>query len=724
MNQKISIRGMLTACLLFSVFCVRAQTAEDTTARKLGEVVIKSFIKTDKESLSDVHQNLIVAGKKNEVILVQNLNANLAEKTGRQIFAKIPGAFVYDMDGSGNQVNLATRGLDPHRSWEYNVRQNGIMTNSDIYGYPASHYSPPMESIRKIELIRGTSSLQYGAQFGGMINYITKTADSTKPISFESINSTGSYGLFSSYNAIGGRLGKWQYYAYYHKRISEGYRKNARSDAEGQFFSLQYLASPRFSVKAEVGRSTYRFRIPGPLTDAMFEADPRQSTRSGNYFNPDIFVPSVSFDWKAGQNTRLSWVTSAILGHRSSVQYIALANLPDDPTKNRQVDIDGFNSYTSELKLVQNYQIGQVKSVLATGVRYIHNRLHRRQQGKGTTGTLFDLSTTGAWGRDLQYETGNVALFAENLFYITPRLKVSPSFRIESGRTDMTGTISYYDPVKLPTSIKHSFPLFGATAQYQLQQSLELYAGWAQAYRPVLFSDIIPPTALDRTNPDLKDAYGSNAEIGIRGRTERLNFDLTYFQIDYRNRIGSVVLPDASTGQNYVYKTNTGTSVTKGLEIFGEYALYSGNNGQVSLFTSTSYFDASYTKGTVVVSGENKSIVGNKLETVPQWISRSGLNIQYRKFSASLQYSYVAKSFSDALNTGTPSADGAKGIVPAYSLIDLNTSIGIAKNYIFKLGINNLTNTQYFTKRPTGYPGVGVWSSDGRSIVGSFVVQI
>ena len=72
------------------------------------------------------------------------------------------------------------------------------------------------------------------------------------------------------------------------------------------------------------------------------------------------------------------------------------------------------------------------------------------------------------------------------------------------------------------------------------------------------------------------------------------------------------------------------------------------------------------------------------------------------------------------MNTVTPSADGAKGLVPAYSLVDLNFSLKFSTNYSLKLGINNLTNEQYFTKRPTGYPGVGVWSSDGRSIVATF----
>lgn len=725
----------LSLILFFISFVALGQKSEaDTTSSKqLEEVEVKAFKKQNEalQPLNDVHNNFIFSGKKHEVIDVQNLNANISEKTGRQIFAKVAGAFVYDMDGSGNQMNIATRGLDPHRSWEYNVRQNGIMTNSDIYGYPASHYSPPMESIQRIELVRGTASLQYGAQFGGMINYITKKADSTKRVSFESTSSMGSYGLFSTYNAVGGKIGKLKYYAYIQKRVSEGYRKNANSDAEAQFLTLEYDFSPKLRAKAEFGRSSYVYRIPGPLTDAMFYQDPRQSTRSRNYFSPDINVPSLSFDWKINETTQLNWTTSAVLGTRRSVQIVALANVPDviDPAtnqyKNRQVDIDNFNSYASELRLTKYYAIGNFKNTLVSGLRYINNDLHRQQLGKGTTGSDFDLTLVDpAWGRDLHYKTQNVAFFVENIFYVTPKFNISPALRIENGVTKMSGYIKYLVPEKVPNEIKHAFPLFGVNSQYKFSNQLKIYGGWSQAYRPVIFSDIIPATTLDVTDKNLKDASGYNAEIGIRGNhQQKIYFDITYFQIGYNNRIGSLILPDAN-GSNYVYKTNVGSSLTKGLEVFIETKAVQSKNSTVSIFTATSYFDASYVKGSVTLNGENKSIVGNRLETVPKWISRNGITLSHKTLSATLQYSYVADSYSDALNTETPSVDGAKGLVPAYSLFDFNASLKIAQHYTFKLGVNNFTNTQYFTKRPTGYPGVGVWSSDGRSIVATLQFKI
>jgi Fe(3+) dicitrate transport protein len=115
------------------------------------------------------------------------------------------------MDGTGNQINIATRGLDPHRGWEINIRPNDALTNSDMYGYPASHYNIPMEAVDRIQL-RGTGSLQYGAQFGGMLNYITKRADTTKRIAFESVNSAGSFGcsaVFQKASAVLSCPGIW-----------------------------------------------------------------------------------------------------------------------------------------------------------------------------------------------------------------------------------------------------------------------------------------------------------------------------------------------------------------------------------------------------------------------------------------------------------------------------------------------------------------------------------
>ena len=696
----------------------------------LDSITIKSYLYLNNVKPLQAEQGTyIFSGKKTEVISFAQIPADVTNKTGRQIFAKIPGVFVYDMDGSGNQVNIAARGLDPHRGWEFNTRKDGIITNSDMYGYPASHFSMPFESLERVELVRGTGSLQYGAQFGGMINYITKQGDTSRPFSFENTTTAGSFNLLSSYNAIGGKIGKFRYYAYIQKKSRDGYRKNEHTNSESEAVILTYEPTSKISIRAEWARSTYRYRIPGPLNDSMFAADPTQATRSRNYFSPDIHVPSITINWQVTNNTKLQLTTSAVLGARNSVQFDKPTNIKDSIVtatlqyNNRQVDIDNFNSYTTELRLLQHYSIGKKKASLVTGIQYMNNDLHRRQLGKGTTGSDYDLSlVTLGFGRDVHLKTHNIAVFAENKFQLNPQLSVNIGARMEMGQTAMSGIIGYYPENKIPVSMKHNFPLLGANINYSIAANAELYAGFSQSYRAMLFKDLIPASLYEKVDPNIKDSKGYNAELGFRGSWKFLRWDVTGYLLQHQNRFGTLALTD-NFGTFYTYRTNIGNSFTSGAEIFiqGDWIL--GKKLGLSVFTSTAFNHARYTDAIVKSGTVNVSIQGNKVESAPDIISRNGLTLRYQKISWSVLYSYTAESFADPLNTIQPAkATGAVGLVPAYGIADMNINIRFSKNLELKANINNFTNQQYFTKRPMFYPGPGVWPSDGRN--GSVTVAI
>lgn len=672
---------------------------------------------------------LLVTGKKNEVISLQRLDVNMAERSPRQIFAKVPGVFVYDMDGTGNQINIATRGLDPHRGWEFNIRQNGVIVNSDLYGYPASHYALPMEAVGRIELVRGTGSLQYGAQFGGLLNYVTKQPDTTKAFGFESANTAGSFGLLSTYNAMGGKVGKLQYYAYFSLRHNNGYRNHAGTDYDAQGVMLRCEATQNLVLKAEFSRSNYLYQIPGPLTDSMFAADPTMATRARNYFNPEIYVPSLSAEWRPNSNTHMQLLVSALLGNRNSVQFDRPATIPDaiNPATGtyaqRQVDIDNFNSFTAEYRLLHNYNLGNQTAILAAGFQLINNDLHRRQLGKGTTGSDFNLSIdANGWGRDLHFKTQNIAFFAENTFNLTSHLSVGAGVRVENGASKMLGVIKTVPSENIPAEITHRFPLLGATAGYKIDETQNLYAGWTQSYRPVLFKDLIPATPYDIVDPDMKDANGYNAELGYRGARGGLQWDVNAFYLQYNDRPGSL-----TTGQNdtvYILRTNIGDAHTYGLECYVEYGFALGTRTRLSAFTSTSVMEARYQNGAVRNGQENTDISGNRVESAPRLISRNGVTLRHRGHSVSVLYSYTGETYADPLNTEKPSASGSVGLVPAYHLVDLNATLFLTSLLSCRLSVNNLFDASYFTKRPQFYPGPGVWSSDGRGANVTLVVRL
>ncbi len=732
-----SFKSLFLPCIVIVIsglaFTGNAQSRSDSSGIKTNDsILLLSFLRQNNvKPLPPVQGVFLFGGKKSEVVNMLQIPADITNKNARQVFSKVPGIFVYDMDGAGNQINIAARGLDPHRGWEFNIRKDGILTNSDMYGYPASHYSMPLESIERIELVRGTGSLQYGAQFGGMLNYVSKQGDTARKISFENVSSIGSYNLLSTYNSIGGKIGRSRYYAYFFRKSRDGYRDNEHTESEAEGVTLNYDFNKRLTLKVDWARSIYQYRIPGPLTDSMFSADPRQATRSRNYFSPDIHVPSVTLNWQAGAATHIQLTTSAVLGKRSSVMYDKPTNVKDTINaitldyNNRQVDIDAFHSYTTELRVLKQYRLGQHISSLAAGVQYMNTDLHRTQLGKGTTGSDYDLTlVTPGWGRDVHLKTNNVALFAENSFQLTDHLSVNAGARVEIGETRMSGTITYFPSAEIPVKMEHHFPLFGASLSYKTSEHFEVYGGASQAYHPMLFKDLIPMSTFEKVDPNIRDAKGYNAEWGTRGNYKFIRWDVTGFILKYEHRFGTLSGID-ELGQFYTYRTNIGNSMTKGLELFVQGDWMLGRKASLSVYTSTAFTDARYTDAIVKSGNDNIDIRGNRVESSPRVITRNGVNFRFKKLGIGALYSYTGKTYADALNTVIPPpTTGATGLVPSYGLLDLNGSFHVSSNVDLRVSMNNVLDRQYFTKRPTFYPGPGVWPSEGRNATATVVVRL
>ncbi len=728
MKTYIIITAVLS--IATSSYCQHSMAPIET--QDLSPLVIEGVSPPkDIQRLEPIQGTFIYSGKKNEVIVLSEKTVAMTEKYGRQIFAKIPGVFVYDMDGTGNQMNIAARGLDPHRSWEFNVRKDGILTNSDMYGYPASHYNIPLEAVERIELVRGTASLQYGAQFGGMINYISKQPDTSRTVAFESINTVGSYGLLSTYNAASGTVGKFRYSAWFNKKTIEGFRENSASTSDAQAISLFYEARKNLHFKLEWTHSNYLVQLPGALTDSMFHADATTSTRARNFYNPNIHIPSVTINWNATPKTLLQLTTSAVLGSRNSVMFDQPANIADTIVgatlqyNHRQVDIDQFNSYTAELRMLRSCSFLSNSNAFSAGVQYMNNDMHRRQQGKGTTGSDFDLTLVSpTWGRDLHFRTHNIAAFMENHCVITNKFSLNTSVRWEFGQSTKTGFIPQFsDSVAIPNKIRRFFPLFAFSGQYDISDKMSLYGGWSRAYRPVIFKDIIPQSVYEVADPKLKDANGYNAELGFRGKWKFLQWDLTAFYLQYNDRVGTIAQTDEENNL-VIFRTNIGDSRTMGLEMFvqGDFSL--GNKTAVSLFTSSSFMDARYQKMSIRTNESNIQADGNKVEGVPAWISRNGVVLKHSIMSVSILYSFTSESFADALNTIEPSANGATGLVPSYQLLDLNFAVQLTEKLKLQINANNILDAQYFTKRPQFYPGPGIWPSDGRTFSATVLIKI
>ncbi|MBF4985524.1 carboxypeptidase-like regulatory domain-containing protein, partial [Nonlabens mediterrranea] len=159
---------------------INKDIVKDVKLQQLGEelTAIELTVRKEKlfqlERLKDVEGTSIYAGKKTEVVLIENSTANLAANNARQIFNQVAGLNIYQNDDAGLQLNIGGRGLDPNRTANFNTRQNGYDISADVLGYPESYYAPPAEGLQSIQVIRGAASLQYGTQFGGLVNFVMK----------------------------------------------------------------------------------------------------------------------------------------------------------------------------------------------------------------------------------------------------------------------------------------------------------------------------------------------------------------------------------------------------------------------------------------------------------------------------------------------------------------------------------------------------------------------
>ncbi|CAA9483739.1 MAG: Iron(III) dicitrate transport protein FecA [uncultured Segetibacter sp.] len=741
MKKIISTLLLLNGILHFSnaqeVQVQHTQQADTlTSSQYLPDVtVVGRESRHDIQQMPEVVGTHIFAGKKNALVVIDNVNGNIVMNNMRQVLAKVPGIHIWESDGSGIQIGIATRGLSPNRSWDFNVRQNGYDISADPYGYPEAYYHPPLQAVQRVQIVKGAGSLQFGPQFGGMINYVIRNgSEINKRFSFETQQTTGSFGLINTYNAIGGKGKKSNYYAFFDHRDGDGWRENSRYKTNTAYATYNYQVNDKLKAGVDVLHYEMLSQQPGGLTDAQFAVDAKQSFRSRNWFNMDWTMASANLDYKVNDNNTLNLKVFGLKGDRNSVGYLGNISMPDTINtatlqyNNRTVDIDEYRNAGAELRYLSNYKLGKFFNTLTLGARYFHGSTHRLKNGKGDAGLGFNLDVLSPYPQLTDFKTDNVAFSVENIFRFGKRFIVIPGARFESITGKAAGRLNFNadgTENKIGEMTKgRTFILGALAAEYHIGKATEVYGNITQAYRPIQFADLTAAPTTDIIDPNLKDAKGYSADLGYRGKVKNyLMFDVDAFYLNYDNRIGSITQMRADN-TTYNFRTNVGSSHSKGFEGLVEFnpfqaGWFGKKFGELSVFTSYSYTNAVYDNFKIITKDINNHLVetnlkNKKVENAPENIVRAGITYMYKTLAVTGQVSHVSKTFSDANNTVTPNAAGTVGLIPAYTIGDISLAWKFKENYNVKAGVNNFANAKYFTRRAGGYPGPGLMPADAR----------
>ncbi len=685
-------------------------TLEDE-AINLADVIVTSPSRNlnDISRLPSVKGTAIFVSKKNEVILLDKMNANLAVNNPRQVFAKVAGTNIWENDGSGIQLNVSNRGLSPNRSWEYNTRQNGYDIAADILGYPDNYYTPTMEAVERIEVVRGAASLQYGTQLGGMLNFRLKGAPRTKDFEFNTKQTAGSFNLFNSYSSIGGRENNMEYFGYFHHRSADGWRENSDYRINSGYASVRYKVNDKLDIGAEMTRMGYTLHLSAGVTDEQFAIDPRISVRERNWFQVQWNLPAITLNYNFGNGTKLTMRNFAILSSRNSIENTDPVNIEEHGSF-RDLRRDKYRNYGTEIKFLTKYKLfPSTRNTLLVGTRMYSGKT-TRGQGWGTDGNDPDfnfINPDAVEYNNYTFDTKNIAVFSENIFQVTEQLSITPGMRYEFINLDFDGYFNDEGRLVYENgNNKRRFPLLGVGVQYQINDDINFYSNISEGFRGVNFNDVRVENPNIDVDPNIKDSDGYNADLGFRGQIKQLFvFDVNAFYLAYNNKIGLTTRTIAN--QPRLYRTNIADSRSRGIESLVEVnvlrAIRSLSPYSLSVFSSYAYVNSEY---------RTSDFKGNRVEFAPEHLFKAGITFRGEYFSTTLNYTYTSNQYSDANNTEY-TVTGNQGVIPSYSVFDFSANLDI-NNYTISLGVNNLLDKKYFTRRATSYPGPGLIPAEPR----------
>lgn len=691
----------------------------------LNDFVVEE--KIDKFSINKIQllkneEMFIYHAKKSEKIVLEKQEINKSTNNTRQIYGLISGLNSIQTSSSGIGTEIGVRGLSSERSSNLNIRQNGYDISADALGYPDAYYVPPAHTISVIESVRGAGALQYGTQFGGMINYKLKTCKFVKDsIALELNQTVGSFQFSNSLVAVQGKKGKVSFYANLIYKRGNDWKPNSAFNAKNVYATLNYKINSKIELKFDYTHYYYLAQQPGGLTDAMYTDDYSQSIRDRNWFTVSWNLPSVTFKYRKNSKLEFQSKTFALFANRKALGF--LGNITRiDPLGNREILQDFYQNIGNETKVIKRYEFKKRTNILIAGLRVFKgNTIKSQGEGDAGSGPNFRYNNPQLLeGSDYIFPSFNTALFVENMFYFTDKISLITGLRGETISTeakgyyrvisrDLAGNILLDQKIEEQKKSERSFVLFSAGLSYEHTQNMQVYTNFSQNYRAINFNDLRISNPNFRVDPNLTDETGFNLDLGIRGDLKSLiTYDVSLFYLQYNNRIGFSLKTDSVLFNTYRFRSNISKSRNIGLESLFQVDILKLMKIKTPKLALLSFLNLSLVDGKYIDS-EEKAYENKQVEFIPNAIVRTGITVRFEEFSFSYQYNFIGSQFTDATNS-TFASNAISGIIPSYSVSDISCSYRFGKIEVSGT-VENVFNQKYFNKRAVGYPGPGIIAS-------------
>ena len=638
----------------------------------------------------------IYAGKKTSVLDLDEM-PRVINNNYRQALAKAPGLFL--SEETSPLVSIGYRGLNPHRVQFSQVLRDGIPIHADQFGYPEAYYTPPLDTVDRIEFMRGGGSLMYGPQPGGALNYVTHDPRLDREFSVRSQQLLGSDSLYSTFNSVDGTVGRLGYYAFFNHRQADGFR-NANSDQALYNGSVKLVLDAKTDSRWILGFDGYaeEHGEPGGLTFAsganavQYQVDRDAVSRPVDRFHMERYFGSLAWEKDFGEATMLTvtgWGGYYLRGSRRQTGggfgILATGNA-------NNIELQEFYTQGIEARVRHDWAWGENINTLAGGAQFYHTASPRVDE-RGASAA----ATSGAVIRDSDRQVIYAPVFVENRF-VFGDFSFVPGLRLENiwqGVRENVNVDKTNQGTPLGDVSGHDFvPLLGAGMEYQLPHQLTPYVNFSQAYRPKIYTESVPTSGGAVANTDLDPGRSWQVDVGIRGQPlPYLYWDASLFWMDFEDQIGTV----GSTVQNVGETRHRGAELALEFDLLGWMGAMRGGTGeaefhQLSLYGNAMLLDAE------IRSGSNAALIGNAPAHAPERLIRAG-GIYRMKDRGKVAFTgtFVSDHWANDNNA-------ANFRVPAYMVWDLTVEWRVYRDTVSVLGgVNNVFDEDYYSRiRPDG----------------------
>ncbi|MDA8976712.1 TonB-dependent receptor [bacterium] len=651
----------------------------------------------------------------------------------QQILRKVPGVYVREEDGFGNFPNISLRGGDGTRSEKVTIMEDGVLTAPAPYSAPAAYYSPRAGRMSGIEVLKGSSQIQYGPQTtGGVINFLS-TEIPTEEI-FYTRNTYGAYNTLLSHSYYGDTVennaGTFGFLLELFHHRSDGFRDIDAGGGLPESGNTGFtLTEPMIKLFWEPN-TPVRQRLEFKYGYSDFDSDESYIGLTENDVrnNPDRRYAGTRFDNMASEQHRTylkyrieptqnlnleiagyynefsrNWAkVDDIVGGANSVRGalatgngLEILQMTGPGTLVFRNNNRDYSAYGYQIQGDYTFATGSVDHLLKFGARYHRDDVRRFQNDEqivlGATGAITNriVGAPGSQGNRFQ-ETDALAIWVQDEIAIGS-LTLTPGLRYE--HIDQS-----FRDFNANESGSNSFDLFspGIGFNYELDHSGVVYGG--------VYRGISTPGPRSASRGGVEEEESIGYELGYRYQSPKMSYDFAAFFTDFDNLIAT----DAGLGV-LDNSHNVGEAEVFGLEAQISYDPLAGSGSELSMpmYLSATWTDATLTSA--VTGGGSDNIYagatdGSEIPYVPEWQLAAGIGLAKGAWSVNLDATFVSDAFGTAQNVDSPIQDttgaGSRaGKIDELLLFDLTGTYDINENFTLLAGVSNLFDERGITSR-------------------------